>query len=123
MSGSVLVVDDLEMMRQVIREILGEAEIRIAGEAPNGQIAVQMFSALKPDIVLLDIMMPVMNGIEALRRIKKIDPEAKVVMCSSMSGQRYVLRAIQLGANDFIVKPFESERIISSIKKAIEADG
>jgi len=123
MSCSVLVVDDLEMMRQVIREVLEDNGIRIAGEAPNGKDALQLYGSLKPDVVLLDITMPVMDGLEALSRLKAIDNKAKVIMCSAMSGQKYVLRAIQLGAHDFIVKPFRPQRIVSSVMKAAGRDG
>lgn len=123
MSFSVLVVDDLEMMRQAITEVLRKNGIRVAGEAYNGRAAVQMYSTLKPDVVLLDIMMPVMDGLEALRRLKSLDPDARIIMCSSMSGQKYVLRAIQLGARDFIVKPFQPQRIVSSVRKAAGKDG
>ncbi len=123
MSFSVLVVDDLEMMRQAITEVLRNNGIKVAGEAYNGRAAVQMYKTLKPDVVLLDIMMPVMDGLEALRRLKSLDPNARVIMCSSMSGQKYVLRAIQLGARDFIVKPFKPQRIVSSVRKAAGKDG
>ena len=123
MSFSVLIVDDLRMMRRAIREVLEKDGIRVAGEAENGRIAVRLYSELKPDLVLLDITMPVMDGIEALRRIKAKDPRARVVMCSAMSGQKYVLRAIQLGAGDFIVKPFRRQRILSAVKKVAESNG
>jgi two-component system chemotaxis response regulator CheY len=123
MSISVLIVDDLEMMRRALRKVLETEGMHIAGEAENGREAVQLYHQLKPDIVLLDITMPVMNGLEALRRIVLLDPHARVVMCSAMSGQRYVLRAIQLGAKDFIVKPFKRQRIISAVKKAAVSNG
>lgn len=122
MSFSVLIVDDLGMMRRAIREALEADGIRVAGEAENGRIAVQLYSQLKPDLVLLDITMPVMDGLEALRRITLLDPRARVVMCSAMSGQKYVVRAIQLGAKDFIVKPFKRQRILSAVRKAVESN-
>lgn len=122
MSFSVLIVDDLGMMRRAIREALETDGIRVAGEAENGRIAVQLYSQLKPDLVLLDITMPVMDGLEALRRITLLDPRARVVMCSAMSGQKYVVRAIQLGAKDFIVKPFKRQRILSAVRKAVESN-
>ena len=123
MSVSVLIVDDLPMMRQAIREVLLENGIKVAGEAHNGRSALQLYQALQPDVVLMDITMPVMDGLEALRRLKQMDSRIRVIMCSSMSGQKYVLRAIQLGARDFIVKPFQAERIVSSIRKTVGRDG
>lgn len=119
MAKKVLVVDDLEMMRQAIRQTLEGSEVRIVAEAVNGREAVRQYSAHRPDLVILDITMPVMDGLEALRRIKLMDKNAKVIMCSAMSGQKYVLRAIQLGANDFIVKPFKKERVISAVRKIV----
>mgnify|MGYP006302410451 FL=1 len=123
MVPTVLVVDDIGMMRRVIREALEGAGVQIIGEAPNGREAVRMYNQLRPQIVIMDITMPVMNGIEALRRIKLLNPGAAVIMCSSMSQQKYIMKSIQLGARDFIVKPFKTERIISAVKKAAGSNG
>ena len=114
----VLIVDDLPFMREVIRDILLEADFRIVGEAQNGRDGVISFMKRKPDIVLLDIAMPVMDGITALRRIMSYDPSARVVMCSALGEEEMIIRAIQLGAKDFVVKPFQAERIISAVNKA-----
>ena len=87
------------------------------GEAGNGIEAVKKFIELKPDVVLLDITMPEMNGVEALKRIKELEPDARVVICSAMGQQAMVAQAIQYGAKDFIVKPFEEDRLIASVNK------
>ncbi|MCL2294585.1 MAG: response regulator [Spirochaetes bacterium] len=118
MKSGVLIVDDLYFMRISIREILEKEEVPVVGEAENGLEALQLYEELKPDIVLLDITMPVMDGLTALQVLKSKYPEAKVVMCSALGQQKYIIRAIQLGAADFVVKPFQPERLIGSIKKA-----
>ena len=90
-----------------------------AGEAGNGVEAVQRYMDIQPDVVLLDITMPEMNGIDALKRIKEFDPKAKVIMCSAMGQQVMVAQAIQSGAKDFVVKPFEKDRVLAAIKRAL----
>ncbi|TVQ24037.1 MAG: response regulator [Spirochaetaceae bacterium] len=114
----VLVVDDLAFMREAIRDALSETEIQVIGEAQNGRDALTMYQTAKPDVVLLDIAMPHMDGITALGKLMRIDPAARVVMCSAMDEQRLIIRAIQLGARDFVVKPFRPERIVSAVRKA-----
>ncbi|MCF7927626.1 MAG: response regulator [Spirochaetales bacterium] len=121
MEAGILIVDDLAFMRQVIRDSLVEAGFRIIGEAENGAEGVRLYQRLKPDAVLLDISMPVMNGIEAMQRILRLDPQASVVMCSALGEQSMIIKAIQLGARDFVVKPFRPERLISATRKALEA--
>lgn len=118
----ILVVDDLKFMRDVIREILEEGGFTVAGEGMNGRDGYEMYHSLRPDAVLMDITMPGMDGIESLRRIRLEDPEACIVMCSALGEQRYVLKAITLGARDFIVKPFRPERIVSALRKALRID-
>lgn len=119
---TVLLVDDLLFMRTAMRDIIERAGMTVAGEAANGLQAVKMYTEKKPDAVLMDITMPVMDGIESLARIIKYDSSAKVIMCSALGQNKYIIRSIQLGARDFIVKPFKPERIISSITKAIGID-
>lgn len=114
----VILVDDLSFMRDAIRHILEKSNMDVLGEAENGREAVEMYMELEPDIVLMDITMPVMDGLESLERIKQYDPEAKVIMCSALGQQKYLIKSIQLGARDFILKPFLPERIISAISKA-----
>jgi two-component system chemotaxis response regulator CheY len=119
MEKGVLVVDDLQFVRASIREILEKEGFYIAGEAENGLMALEMYERLKPGIMLLDITMPVMDGLSALKILKRKYPAAKVVMCSALGQQKYIIRAIQLGARDFVVKPFKPERLISSVRKAL----
>lgn len=115
----VLIVDDIPFIRSVIKDILIEAEFRVVGEAGDGAQALALYKALKPDVVLLDIHMPVMDGLETLKRIISIKKDAIVIMCSSLGDQQSIVNAISLGARDFVVKPFRKERIISAIKKAL----
>ena len=117
--ASVLVVDDAAFMRMTIKKMLEAHGHSMAGEAGNGIEAVKRFIEVKPDIVLLDITMPEMNGIEALKRIKELEPKAKIVICSAMGQQAMVAQAIQYGAKDFIVKPFEEDRLIAAVEKVL----
>jgi len=119
MSARVLIVDDLAFIKLIIRDTLEKTGFEVAGEASNGIEAVEMYKRLKPDIVLMDITMPRMDGIQALQEIMKFDPNAKVIMCSALGQQKLIIQSIQLGAKDFIVKPFKPERIIGAIKKAL----
>lgn len=107
----VLLVDDASFMRLKLKAILTESGHEVVGEAATGKIAIEQYRALKPDVVLMDITMPDMNGLDALKEIKKMDPQAKVVMVSAMGSQDFVLDSIRAGARDFIVKPFDNERI------------
>lgn len=118
MSLRILIVDDLSFMRNAIREIVESQGFEVAAEAENGQVGVERYRETRPDVVLMDITMPVLDGIESLRRILALDEGAKVVMCSALGQQEYIIRAIQFGAKDFIVKPFRPERIVSAVKKA-----
>lgn len=115
----ILLVDDLSFMRDAIRHIVEESHMHVLGEAENGRDAVKIYMNMNPDVVLMDITMPVMDGLESLKRIREYDPGAKVIMCSALGQQKYIIKAIQLGARDFILKPFQSERILSAINKAV----
>lgn len=115
----VLIVDDAAFMRMMIKDILVKNGFEISGEAPNGLKAVELYKADKPDIVTLDITMPEMDGIQALKEIRAYDPGAKVIMCSAMGQQAMVMEAIKSGAKDFIVKPFQAERVLEAIKKVL----
>lgn len=117
-----LIVDDLSFMRSVIGDMLRDSGFTVCGEAADGREAISLFRRLKPDIVILDITMPVMDGLEALEKIKAMDSDSVIVMCSSMSDQDNIIRAIQLGASDFVVKPFKKSRMISAINKALSLD-
>ncbi|MFN3412389.1 MAG: response regulator [Exilispira sp.] len=120
MKSSILIVDDLAFVRMMIKDIVTKHGYTVIGEASNGVEALKKYAELKPDIVLLDITMPVMNGLEALQRIMLSDPKAKVIMCSALGQQKLIVSAIQLGAKDFIVKPFKEERLISALNKVAE---
>ena len=114
--AAVLIVDDTLFMRASIKEMLGENGHSVAGEASNGKEAVDMYSEVNPDVVLMDITMPDMDGLEALRLIKEKDPKAKVIMCTAMGQQAIVAKAVELGAEQFIVKPFQAERLMAAIE-------
>ena len=119
MAHSVLLVDDAAFMRMILREILTKGGYNVVGEAENGIIAVTKYKELRPDIVTMDITMPEMDGITAVKEIKKIDPNAKIIMCSAMGQQAMVIEAIQSGARDFIVKPFQPVRVMEAMQKAL----
>ncbi|MCR5102634.1 MAG: response regulator [Butyrivibrio sp.] len=119
MAKNVLVCDDAAFMRMMIKDILSKNGYNIAGEAENGAKAVEKYNELKPDLVLMDITMPEMDGIQALKAIKQGDPNAVVIMCSAMGQQAMVIESIQAGARDFIVKPFQADRVLEAVKKVI----
>lgn len=117
--AKVMICDDAAFMRMMIKDILSKNGYEIAAEAENGQKAVDKYPEVKPDLVLMDITMPEMDGIQALKKIKEIDAGANVIMCSAMGQQAMVIEAIQSGAKDFIVKPFQPERVLEAVKKVI----
>lgn len=117
--AGVLVVDDAAFMRLTIKQMLEAHGHTMIGEASNGLEAVKKFVEVKPDVVFLDITMPEMDGIEALKHIKTIDPNAKIIICSAMGQQAMLAQAIQYGAKDFIVKPFEQDRLIAALNKVL----
>jgi two-component system chemotaxis response regulator CheY len=119
MGTKVLIVDDAAFMRMMLRDILAKNGFEVVGEADNGKVAVQMYNDLKPDVVTMDITMPEMDGIAAVKEIKAADPAAKVVMVSAMGQQAMVIEAIRSGAADFIVKPFQPDRVLEALGKAL----
>jgi len=121
MGATILIADDLSFMRMIQKEILTERGYTIVGEASDGAEAVNKYNELHPDLVLLDITMPNMNGLEAMRKIFAADPRARVIMCSALGQQNLIVEAIKAGVKDFIVKPFKPERILSAIEKALKA--
>jgi len=120
MSVRVVIADDLSFMRMVQREILQERGYEVVGEASDGIEAVDKFKQLRPDVIILDITMPNMNGLEAMYKIFEMDQSAKIIICSALGQQQLIVEAIKAGVKDFIVKPFKPERVISSIEKAIK---
>lgn len=117
--AKVLIVDDAAFMRMMVKDILEKNGFQVIGEASNGAIAVELYKKERPDVVTMDITMPDMDGIQAVKAIKEFDPSAKVVMCSAMGQQSMVMDAIKAGAKDFIVKPFQADRVLEAIRKAI----
>ena len=120
MANRILIVDDAAFMRMMIKDILTKNDFEVVGEANDGNQALEKYKELDPDLVTLDITMPEMDGITALKEIKKLNADAKVIMCSAMGQQAMVIDAIQAGAKDFIVKPFQADRVIEAIKKTLE---
>ncbi|MDD6036264.1 MAG: response regulator [Lachnospiraceae bacterium] len=119
MAKNILICDDAAFMRMMIKDILTKNGYDVAGEAENGQVAVDKYSEVKPDLVMMDITMPEKDGIQALKEIKAKDPSANVIMCSAMGQQAMVIESIQAGAKDFIVKPFVADRVIEAVRKAV----
>ncbi len=119
MARNILICDDAAFMRMMIKDILSKNGYNVVGEAENGAKAVEKYNELKPDLVLMDITMPEMDGIQALKKIKESDAAATVIMCSAMGQQAMVIESIQSGAKDFIVKPFQADRVLEAVKKVI----
>lgn len=119
MAKNILICDDAAFMRMMIKDILTKNGYNVAGEAENGARAVEKYNELKPDLVLMDITMPEMDGIQALKKIKETDSSALVIMCSAMGQQAMVIESIQAGAKDFIVKPFQADRVLEAVKKVV----
>ena len=119
MAKNILISDDAAFMRMMIKDILTKNGYNVVGEAENGARAVEKYNELKPDLVLMDITMPEMDGIQALKKVKENDPSALVIMCSAMGQQAMVIESIQAGAKDFIVKPFQADRVIEAVKKVV----
>ena len=119
MGHTVLVCDDAIFMRTMITDILTQAGYDVVGEAETGAQAVEKYRQLKPDLVTMDIVMPDMGGIEAVREICKTTPEAKILLCSAMGQQALVVEAIQAGAKDFVVKPFQPSRVLEAVHRLL----
>ena len=119
MKARVLVVDDAIFMRKMISDILEGNGMEIVGEADTGALAVEKYKELKPDLVTMDIIMPEMNGIDAVRQIMTLDSQAKIVMCSALGQQALVQEAISAGARDFLIKPFNPSRVVEVVNKVM----
>ncbi len=120
MSSTILVVDDAAFMRMMIRDILSK-EGYVIEEAVNGRDAIAKYSETHPDLVTLDITMPEMNGIDALRAIRAVDRKARVLMVSAMGQQRMIVEALESGAMDFLVKPFQPTKVLETVKKCLQS--
>lgn len=119
MGNKVLVVDDAAFMRMMIKDILRKGGYEVVGEAEDGIKALEKYKELHPDLVTMDITMPDMDGITAVKEIRKVDPNAMIIMCSAMGQQAMVIDAIQAGAKDFVVKPFQPERVLEAVRKVL----
>ncbi len=119
MSHTVLVCDDAIFMRTMIGDILSQAGYEVVGEAETGTQAVEKYVSLKPDLVTMDIVMPDMGGIDAVREIVQHDPGARILMCSAMGQQALVVEAVQAGAKDFVVKPFQPSRVLEAVQRVL----
>lgn len=120
MAHTVMLVDDAAFMRMMLKDILSNNGYQVIGEAENGMVAVDRYSELKPDITIMDITMPEMDGLQAVKEIRAKDPQAKIIMCSAMGQQTMVIEAIQSGAKDFVVKPFQPDRVLEAVSKALK---
>ncbi len=116
----VLIVDDTKFMRNILASILKKKDLEIAGEAVNGSEAIEKYRELKPDLVTMDIIMPEVDGIQAVKEILKFDPEARILMCSAMGQQALVIEAIQAGAKDFVIKPFQPTRVLEAVDRTLQ---
>lgn len=119
---NILVVDDAPFMRMMIKDIVISLGCNVAGEGGNGEEAIEKYKELKPDLVTMDLVMPKVSGIEGIRGIMAINPNAKVIVVSAIDQRETLIEAIKLGAADFIVKPFEEERVANAIRKALSLD-
>ena len=119
MSKRILLVDDAVFMRMKLKDILEKNGYEVVGEAQNGVEAIEKYMSEKPDLVTMDITMPEMSGLEAVKEIKKEFPNAKVIMCSAMGQQKMVVEAIEAGAKDFIVKPFDEGRVLEAVHRVL----
>ncbi|MDQ1912057.1 response regulator [Paenibacillus sp. GD4] len=117
--ANVMIIEDSSFMRLILKDIIAKAGHRLVGEAENGLTGVQKYRECQPDLVILNIVMPEMNGIEALRHIREINPRARVIICSAMGNQYSVIEAIKAGAMDFVVKPFDAPRMISAMDRVL----
>lgn len=120
MAYTVMLVDDAAFMRMMLKDILSSNGYQVISEAENGAVAVEKYAEAKPDITIMDITMPEMDGLQAVKEIRALDPQARIIMCSAMGQQAMVIEAIQSGAKDFVVKPFQPERVLEAVAKALK---
>jgi two-component system chemotaxis response regulator CheY len=115
-----MIVDDAAFMRMMLKDILTKNGFTVVGEAENGAVAVAKYMELQPNLTIMDITMPEMDGLQAVKEIRKLDSKARVIMCSAMGQQSMVIEAIQSGARDFVVKPFQADRVVEAVTKALK---
>lgn len=119
MGYRVLVVDDSALVRQMLKQMLRGSEFEVVGEAGNAAEALQVYGETKPDLVLMDVIMPDTSGIDALRQLKALDPYARVVMCSAVDQQATVVDSLEAGAEDFVVKPFRPSEVLQVLRRVV----
>jgi len=117
--AKVMIVDDAAFLRAMLKEMLAQGGHDVIAEASNGEEAIEKYKLYRPDLVTMDITMPIMDGTDALVKIREIDPQAKVIMCSALGQRQMILSAIQAGARDFIIKPFQSSRVLEAIDRVM----
>jgi len=117
--ASILIVDDASFMRRQLRDILVEAGYEIAAEGEDGVSALDLYEKHKPDLVTIDLVMPRMTGMEALKELRQRDPDARVIVCSSISDEPSIFQAIALGARDYVLKPVDADKLLTAVKKAL----
>lgn len=122
MTKTVLIVDDIPFARKTLAEILSEAHFQIVGEASNGQEAIQLYTKLRPLLVTMDIVMPVMSGLDAAKRILRMDKDARIIIVSAMDQESLIMEAINVGVKDYLIKPFSTHELLQSIDHAFGAD-
>ncbi|EHQ91607.1 response regulator [Desulfosporosinus youngiae] len=120
MSATIMIVDDAAFMRMMLKDILQKNGFNVIGEAENGAVAVEKYKELQPNLTIMDITMPEMDGLQSVKEIRKLDSKARIIMCSAMGQQAMVIEAIQSGAKDFVVKPFQAERVVEAVTKALK---
>ncbi len=121
MAIRIMIVDDAALTRTILKDIFKPPEFEIVGEAKSGKEAVELYPKLKPDVITMDITMREMSGLDALKEIKSADPSAKIVMVSALGDEEFVKKAIEYGADDFVVKPFSKEKLIETVKKVVSS--
>ena len=120
MKKTVMICDDAMFLRAALKKIIEAGDFEVIAEAANGMEAIQMYQKFRPDVVTMDITMPEIDGIAAVEAIMELDPQANIVMCSAMGQQEKVIGAISAGAKDFIVKPFEEERVLEALERVFD---
>lgn len=119
--AKIMIVDDAAFLRAMLKEILVQGGHEVVVEASNGEEAIEQYRRFRPELVTMDITMPFMEGVQALQEIRRIDPEARVIMCSAVSQRQTIVEAFQSGAKDFIVKPFQSVRVLEAVQRATQS--
>ena len=121
MLARILIVDDMKFIRETLHQLFSQNNYQVVGEAETGKEAVQLYRELLPDLVTMDLTMPEMSGLEAIKMIRSEFPEAKVIMCSAMGQKKVIMEAIESGAKDYIVKPFNDLQVIEAINRALKS--